>query len=142
MDKGDIIWQHGNFGTGVNNLNYPTVAIYDSENSAVVWIADSGNKRIKKIDRSGFTDVVSIYDYFVKDNINVGFNTISRMFSNKDNLILVEQTPEQEFFNENINLHPALVRAMDLKQDGVLTKNNLKDYGNLLFTPVMGIEGG
>ena len=136
IDKGNVIWQHGSFGTETYNLSYPTAAIYDSENRSIIWIADSGNKRIKKIDRSVFIDDISIYDYFVKDGINVGFNPISRMFSNKDELVLIEQTPEQEFFNTNINLHPALARAMDLKQGGISTKNNLNDYENLLFTPI------
>ena len=62
------------------------------------------------------------------------------MFSNKDNLVLVEQMAEQEFFNTNINLHPALSRAMNLKQDGVATKNNLESYSNLLFKPITEIE--
>jgi hypothetical protein len=128
-DKGTIIWQY-------NALSYPTCSVYD-ENRAIVWIADSGNKRVVKIDRSSFTNIVSTYDYFTKDGIDVNFNPISRMFSNKDNLILVEQSPEQELFNENINLHPALARAMNLKDGGVANKNNLEDYGNLLFTPVI-----
>jgi hypothetical protein len=62
------------------------------------------------------------------------------MFSNKDNLVLVEQSPEQESFNTNINLHPALSRAMNLKQDGFATKNNLESYSNLLFKPITEIE--
>lgn len=135
-DKGSIIWQHGGFGTGIYNLNYPTAAVYDSENRAIIWIADSGNKRIKKIDRSSCVDVISVYNYFIKDGINIGFNPISRMFSNKNDLILVEQYPEQEFFNTNINLHPSLARAMNLKDGGIATKNNLDDYSNLLFKPI------
>ena len=136
INKGDVIWQYGSFGTGINNLNYPTVAIYD-ENRAIIWIADSGNHRIVKVDRSSFTDDVAIYDHFTKDNIDVSFNPISKMFSNKNDLILVEQTPEQEFFNTNRNLHPALARALDLKDGGIANKNNLEDYENLLFTPII-----
>ena len=58
------------------------------------------------------------------------------MFSNKDKLVLVEQMAEQEFFNTNISLHPALARAMNLKDDGIENKNNLEDYNGLLFKPI------
>ena len=131
-DKGTVIWQYGD-STALDN---PTCAIYDSDNHAIVWISDSGNQRIVKIDRSSFTDVISVNYYFTKDGANIRFNPVSRMFSNKDNLILVEQMPEQEFFNVNRNLHPALARAMNLKEGGISSKNNLEDYSNLIFKPI------
>jgi len=133
--KGDIIWQHGTYGSGTTQLDAPTSSIYDTENRAIIWAADSGNKRIKKIDRSSFADVITAYNYFTKDTINIEFNPILKMFSSQDKLITVDAEPEEEYFNTNINLHPALSRAMDLKEGATSTKNNLDDYSNLIMLP-------
>ena len=135
-DKGTLLWQHGGLGYSIDELDNPTAITYDSANRSIVYIADSGNARIKKIDRSDFDDSIEIIEYLEKDGAEIGINPISRIFTDNSNIIVVESEQEQEFFNENINLHPPLARAMNLKDSEVATKNNINEYRNLLFAPV------
>lgn len=137
-DKGTVIWQHGTkvAGSGSDELSYPTAVSYDI-NRQIVYVADSGNKRIKKIDRSGLEESVEIIDGFSRDDAAIGLNTILNIHPSSENIIFVESEQENEKFNEDIYLHPSLSRALHYNRDNVSSKNKLLEYENLLFAPVI-----
>lgn len=140
-DKGSLIWQHGTkiSGSGRDELSYPTGVAYDI-NKQIVYVADSGNKRMKKIYRSGIVENVELINFATKDGVEFGFNTNLNIHTTNDDYIVVESSQEIEKYNENIYLHPSLARALKYNQDMITSKDKLVEYENLLFAPLIGVK--
>jgi hypothetical protein len=135
-DKGVLVWHHGTFTSGStdNELSFPTGVAYDTD-VQTVYIADAGNKRVKKITRLPSEDIIEIINGVTKDGVTISFNDIIGVRVNNNKLIVTEQR-EVENYSDDIYQHPSLSRALKYNHDHVVSKNKLEEYENLLFAPL------
>lgn len=136
-DYGSLLWSHGDIvsGNGINQLNMPYGVCYDSDKS-IIYIADYGNNRVVKIDRKiaspEIIDLVEIGDVEVYLNLPKFVQS-----AGENSVYIVEGQGEQEFYSTNKDQHPALKRYSNNNPNNETDKNNLPEYNNLLFRPIL-----
>lgn len=135
---GTLLWEYGDgtIGNGIGQLNTPVGVSY-AEDRSIIYIADSGNNRIVKVNRKTDPEILN--------SIPVGSAIVSlnspkfiQAGTNED-LLIVEGQGEQELYSRDSSTHPALVRYKNSNPNRDGDKNNLPEYNNLFFTPLMGV---
>lgn len=137
-DYGSLLWEHGNgvIGDGVGELNSPIGVSY-AEDRSVVYIADWGNNRVVKVDRKTSPEIINsiqVGDVQVPVNLPKFIQSVDN-----DSVLIVEEQGEQEFYSRIESSHPSLSRYRNSNPDRTTDKNNLPEYNNLLFAPLMNI---
>ena len=136
-EYGDLLWSHGDAspGSGENQLDSPFGVSYGDDRS-VVYVADFGNNRVVGIDRK--TDSVSIIDSVTVNGVNLAVKYPKFLRAVKDgSLFVLEMQGEEENYARNIGNHPAIQRFLSASAESVGKKDDLPEYGNLMFSPLL-----
>lgn len=140
-DLGSILWEYGSgaTGSGLNEFESPNHAIYGPGNVRFVHVADLENNRVVIIDR--VLGSASAIEQIEIEETQIDIYKPAFLTRHNGSVWFAESQQEYETFNENIDLHPALMRYKRSNgATGVSGKNGTLLYSNLMFRPVMGVK--
>lgn len=136
-DYGDLLWEHGHLsaGSGSDYLDSPHGVAY-SDDRSIVYISDYGNGRLVKIDRKTgditTSESVDIGDVSLTPNLPKFIHAVG-----DDSVIICEGQGEPEYYSAQVDSHPSLKRYKNKTPSKLVDKDNLQEYNNLLFTPLL-----
>jgi len=116
LSVGTILWSHGQAipGSDDSHLNQPQGVAYDSSNRDVVVIADKGNGRVVMVNRVPPAETVdNVYNVSFEDGaVSVPLVDCYRVCLADGTLVITEGSGESQYFDEDPEQHPSLVRAL------------------------------
>jgi len=136
---GTILWNYGDgvLGNSPDRLSSPLSAAYDPSNYGVIYIADTGNNRVIKVNRDSPSLTTII------DKIEIGDNTIDLLkpidVSMTNGILnIIEKEQKSQLYSEDKSSHPSIIRYQN---NGLPSspnnENSVPEYGNMLFTPLL-----
>jgi hypothetical protein len=138
-DYGTLLWEHGDgtIGSGTAQLDSPYGVTYDEDRS-IVYVADYGNDRIVKIDRRETSPQILSSIQIGDAQIPVNLPKFIQATGN-ESFLIVEGQGEQEYYSRDLETHPSLKRYNNNSPDKTGDKDDLPEYNNLLFSPLLNV---
>lgn len=132
-----ILWTHGDGVVGNNpkRLSTPSMALYQPNDYSTIWVADTGNNRVLRVNRN--TNTVTLTTACSVSGKTVYLQGPYDLMWAEDGFFVIEQEQKQQLYGETAQSHVGIIRYQsETMPVPVQDENATSAYRNLLFIPL------